>query len=170
MPYFLFRIHNKFSNYDSLTLYIWKGNMVNGVPIPNQLKKCNTSYRLKLHITLIPWGGLGSSIAVKKSSQCVGHVCLTTVKLHNYIKYNILIRSRCIIHYRNHRRVPGSTVDLYWSTEDYIHTYISVEAITDCKAVYISHNLISSILIESIPLYRDITYYRNFVSVICESG
>jgi len=39
--------------------------MVNGVLIPNQLQKCNTSYRLELQITLIPWGGLGSSIAVK---------------------------------------------------------------------------------------------------------
>jgi len=106
----------------------------------------------------------------KKSSQCVGHVCLTTVKLHNYIKCNILIRSWGIIHYGNHRRVSRLTVDLYWSTADYIHTYISVEAITDCKAVYISHNFISSILIESIPLYHDITYYRNFTSFTCESG
>lgn len=45
-----------------------------------------------------------------------------------------------------------------------------MEAITDCEAAYISHNFISSILIESIPLYRDITYYRSSISFICESG
>lgn len=106
----------------------------------------------------------------KNSSQCDGHVCLTTVKLHNYIKCNILIPSWGIIHYGIHQRVTDSTVDLYWSNADYIHTYISVEVITDWKAVYISHNFVSSILIESIPLYRDITYYRNFTSFTCESG